>query len=179
MGFEQLQKAVLDKASRDADKITKDAQAQAKTILDEARRAADAKAQEVKSGTKRMTDLIEMREIASARLEAKKTLLLTRKDAIDSAFAQAAQKAAKLPKAQRKALVESLLKKAGTELDVGTVYCNSADTEFIKGAKAKDMAGGIIVESKDKTTMVDYSFETLLAEIKEKNISEISGILFK
>ncbi len=179
MGFEQLEKDVLAKAEKNAEKILEEAKQEAAAIKDEVKKEAKAVEKDSEEEVKFIIDIMKKREIASSRLDTKKSLLMIKKELIGKVFDKA--KSAldkKLKKPDRKKLIEELVKKAQEEIDVGVIYCNKVDMAFVDGAEEKDMVGGIIAESKDKTTMVDYSFETMIEDIKEKHISKITNILF-
>ncbi|MEK6876839.1 MAG: V-type ATP synthase subunit E family protein, partial [Nanoarchaeota archaeon] len=60
------------------------------------------------------------------------------------------------------------------------VYCNKNDAKLVKGFKAEssDITGGLIAENADGTVRVDYSFDTMLQNVKENELQKISKILF-
>jgi vacuolar-type H+-ATPase subunit E/Vma4 len=177
MGFAELEKSVLEKARAEAKAITDGASKQAKAIIAEAEEKAKERKIEAQQKTKELCEQMEKKEIASGRLEAKKLLLLSRKAQIDMVFESLDLEKA-LSKAERKKILESLKKKAQGEIDVGKLYVSETDKDLVPGARPRPIMGGLIAESKDGTTMVDYSFDTMLEEIKSKHIAEMTGILF-
>ncbi len=180
MGFEQLQKAVLQNAEKEAGKLLDQAEKEKKEMISKAE--ADVKALKKRSDeeTQRLIEALQKKGIAQSQLEVKKMLLMARKEMIDRVFDEANRKLEKsLKKEERKELLLKLKKKAEKEIEVGKLYCARADMGFFKGAVSREISGGLIAESKDGTTMVDYSFGTRLEEIKEKNIKEITGTLFR
>ena len=76
--------------------------------------------------------------------------------------------------------IKKLLEKANDELKIGTIYCNKKDLSLLKGRKTKtvEIIGGIMAESADGELRVDYSYETLLKQIKESLMPELNQILF-
>ena len=180
MGFDQLESAVLQKSKKDADKIISDAEARKKQILDEAKAEVSEMKKRSEDDLRQLIDMMEKKEIAQSQLEVKKMLLMTRKELIDRAFSEALKKIGRdLGKQESKVLLAKLLKKAEKEIDVGKVYCSKKDTELLKESAPGDMSGGLIAESKDGRTMVDYSFETRLEEIKDRHIAEITKMIFR
>lgn len=180
MGFNQLQKDVLNNAQKEADKIILKAKDEADRMKIEVNSVN--KKLKVKSNKeiKQITELMEKREIAGAKLTAKKKLLLTKKEMINKVFEEVKMKIDKnLTVQERKKIIDGFLAKAKTEIDIGNVYCNKKDATNITNAVIKEMLGGIIAESKDKTTLVDYSFETILKDLQEKHIADVTNILFK
>ncbi len=180
MGFEQLEKAVLQKTQKDAGAILGQAEKEKKEIL--AKADAEIKTMKKKSDeeVQQLIGMMEKKGIAQSQLEVKKMLLMVRKELIDRVFDEVSSRLSKsFSKIERKELLQNLRKKAEKEIDVGKVYCSKADLGMLKGAVAGDMSGGLIAESRDGRIMVDYSFETRLEEIKEKDIKEITGLLFR
>ena len=78
-------------------------------------------------------------------------------------------------------MINSLYRKAGSEIDIGKVYCNKKDSKMFKGVETSstDIIGGLIAESKDGLIRVDYSFDTMLESIKENEIKGVVDALFK
>ncbi len=180
MGFDQLQKAVIQKAQKDAQNIIDSAQKEADLIKKKIKDDMDVFQKKSDEEINQIIDLMKKREIASSGLDAKKKVLLTKKTLIDNVFFEVKNSLnKKITKNQRKIIIESLVKKADGEIDVGEIQCTEQDAEFIKNPVQKEMLGGIIAKSKDKTTLVDYSFESMIDDIKDKHILQITNILFK
>jgi V/A-type H+/Na+-transporting ATPase subunit E len=182
LGFTQLKKELIDKSENEAEKIIEEAKA--KVLASEREAQAEEKALQIKADEdiKNLQDMLEKREIASASLEAKKMGLMAKKELVEKAFEKAVKEIDKrLNEKERKALIEKLLKKAEAEIKIAKVYCNSKDSKFIKGYPTTEskMLGGIIVEDKEGTVIVDYSFETMIEEIKESELTRITEIIFK
>ena len=90
---------------------------------------------------------------------------------------------------EKEKLYQSLLKKAEKEIDVYAVYVNKSDFDVVKSIaksilknkesiKEEEILGGIIAENKDGTIRVDYSFDSLLEEFRQKSLADISEKLF-
>ena len=182
MGFAQLKKTIIDKAQKEADVIIKSAYKEA----EDAKRKLELEMENLESRSKEevqaLTEMMENREIASASLEAKKAQLIAKKELIDQVFREAEEKLdKKLTSAQRRSIITNLLKKADSEIKVGKIYCNKKDLGHAGSRKKEeaDILGGIIAEDKSGEVQVDYCFETLLSDIKDKNSAEITRILFE
>ena len=64
-----------------------------------------------------------------------------------------------------------------------TVYANQDDRHAVeaKGTvhyKKGDMSGGLIAETEEGDVRVDYTYEEILQDIKEKSLQHLGGILF-
>ncbi|MFW5991179.1 MAG: V-type ATP synthase subunit E [Candidatus Nanoarchaeia archaeon] len=182
MGFAQLKKRINEKTEKEADQIVKSAHKEAEEAKRKLEIEMEEKEKQEMEEAKATIDMIEKRELASAGLEAKKKKLIAKKELMEKAFAEAKDSINKyLNKKDRKELIEKLLKRAEKEIDVEKVYCNKIDAELVKDKKVeqRDMLGGIIAEDKSGEVVIDYSFETLLEEIKNSRMSEIADILVK
>ncbi|MBN2458215.1 hypothetical protein JXB31_03745 [Candidatus Woesearchaeota archaeon] len=181
MGFLELKKEVLEKAEKEADRIISEAEADVEAKKDEI--TAEAKEAEARSeeSTRISMEMAEKREIASRCLEAKKALLKAKKRLVDDVFEKAVEDLDKrLTDKGRKALIERLVKKAETEIEIASVSCNKKDKDYVKRYKTneKKMLGGIIAENKDRTITVDFSFESMIEDIKNTELSKVTEILF-
>ena len=72
------------------------------------------------------------------------------------------------------------MEKAKDDIGGENLYCNKNDAKFMKdfNAEAIDIMGGLIAENKDGTVRVDYSFDTMLQNIKENELQSINKVLF-
>ena len=124
--------------------------------------------------------MINRQETASAELESKKLILEAKKEAIESVFEEARKRIEKLSGKQREDCMNRLLEKAKNDIAVAKVYCSKNDARLVEGFKAEPSGinGGLIAENADGTVRVDYSFDTMLQNIKENELQEISKILF-
>ncbi len=181
MGLDELKREILAQAQSDADRVVKQAREEADAILAAARAEAEAKRQAAEDETRRVMEMLEKRELAATALESKKLLMSAKKQVLDEVFERAKQSLAKLGAAERKAIVQSLVKRASEEIAIETVYASARDKELLSGYKTADapIMGGIIAESKDGTVRADYSFETLLGELRDRSLEELGRIVFK
>jgi V/A-type H+/Na+-transporting ATPase subunit E len=183
MGFDELKKNVLENAKKEADLIIKNAYKES----DEAKRKLELEIESLEEKSKQeiniFSEQFEKKEVASANLESKKRLLQEKKKLIEIVFENVKNELKnELTKKDRKAIIENLVKKAKKEINIKIVYCNKQDSELIsekvKIEIKKDMVGGIIAEDKSGEIIVDYSFETIIADMKDKYSAEVSQILF-
>jgi V/A-type H+-transporting ATPase subunit E len=181
LGFTQLKKDLLEKAESEGQRIIEEAKNKAlaaKKEIEAEEKTAQTKADE---DIKNLQKIFEKREIASANLEAKKMSLIAKKELVEEAFEKIHQEInKKLNEKERKALIEKLLKRAESEIKIAKIYCNQKDSRYITSYQKADadIIGGIIAEDNESTVRVDYSFETLISEIKESELSNISRIIF-
>lgn len=183
MGLEKVRLDILEKAQRESDEILAAAAAEARAIM----RSAEKQAQDYKKALAEKEDktaeLMKRREVASAELEMQKQILSAKNELIESVFGQVKGKLKTRSDKSREADVRSLLKAASQEMDVAVVQCNGKDAKFLEGiglkiAKNDAMLGGIIAESQDGKVRADYSYDTLLGQVKAKVLSDVAKKLF-
>src|SRR3989338_1510896 len=181
MGLEEVRKEIIEKAKREADSLLKEADKESKQLvsetkdrIEEYRKSADVQ---------RDLQIASMEKVysASANASAKSIILEKKKDIISKSFDESGKMIVKQSKQKRYA--ENLLRKAEAEIQIGTVYCNKQDVSGISGIKpysvyAENISGGIIAENTDGTVRVDLSFDSILSDIKAKNLHTIAEILF-
>ena len=103
-----------------------------------------------------------------------------KKKAIETVFEKVRENLVSLKAPKRKEHIKRLVEKAKKEIDVKYVYCNKTDKKPMGAIKTQEaeILGGIIAENKKKDVRVDYSYETLLEDIKEKYLQDLGNKLF-
>jgi len=174
MGLEEVRKEIIEKAKREADSLLKEADKESKQLvsetkdrIEEYRKSADVQ---------RDLQIASMEKVYSASANASAKSII-----ISKSFDESGKMIVKQSKQKRYA--ENLLRKAEAEIQIGTVYCNKQDVSGISGIKpysvyAENISGGIIAENTDGTVRVDLSFDSILSDIKAKNLHTIAEILF-
>jgi vacuolar-type H+-ATPase subunit E/Vma4 len=180
MSLEDIKEEIKTKAKKEAAAILQKVDKENEILLQDAKEKAAALRKEQEEMLKNELALIEKKAKASSELMMKKAILTEKKILVEEVINEAKDKLVSLPKDERKKLLNKIIERAGKEIEVGTIYCSKNDQEIITGnTKPGKLAGGIIAETPDGSISVDYSFETLLEEYKEKNIEKISEMLFK
>jgi len=180
MGLEKVKEEILSKARKQADAAIKEAQKKADAIIAEANAKATEEEKKGAEETKKLVEAMEKKELASAALESKKLELDAKKELIERVFSDVRQKVAKFTEKKRKEHIRKLLDKASKELEIGVVYCNAQDKGLVDGFEAKeaDILGGVIVENKDGSVRIDYSYDALIDGLRDKHMQEVAEILF-
>ncbi|PLW80829.1 hypothetical protein C0585_00565 [Candidatus Woesearchaeota archaeon] len=182
MALEDVKKEIIAKAEKEVKAILSEAKAKEKEVLAKASEDMDLLKITKSAETKATIDALHKREISTANLNAKKIVMATKKEVLDQAFDTAIESIRKLSDAKKKTLLKKILDKASKEIDVEYIYCNSKDVKLITAGKqkilAKDIIGGLILESKDRSIVLDYSFDTMIENVRSKNLQQIANILF-
>lgn len=180
MGLEAVKEEVIRTAKTQEESLIADARKETIKIINKAEKKIAEIKEEIHAETKSKIDVIKKQELASAELENKKMLLEAKKQLIDKVFNEAQKKVEILDSKKREEYINKLLEKAKDDIGVENLYCNKNDAKFMKdfNAEAIDIMGGLIAENKDGTVRVDYSFDTMLQNIKENELQSINKVLF-
>ena len=180
MGLEAVKEEIIRNSKQQQESMIAEAKKKVVETMEETeKKVAEMKLQS-DAATKQMMAVIKKQELASAELENKKALLEEKKQLIEAVFDQVEKKVKGLDSQKRENYINKLLEKAKNDIGVENVYCNEKDVNLVKdlNAETADIIGGLIAENKDKTVRVDYSFDTLLQNIKENELQSISKVLF-
>lgn len=181
MGLEEVKEGLKKEIEETAAAILKETDNEKAKIMASAKKEVDSFKKESKEKIDVVIKTLEIRELASANLNAKKTLLNTKKEMIDLVFKEATKKLASLSETEKQKIITNLIKQARELIDVKTVYCNKKDKSLIGKSftvKVEEMTGGVICESKDGGSRIDYTFDTILKDIRENNLKDIAEKLF-
>lgn len=85
---------------------------------------------------------------------------------------------------QKKDLFKSLIRKASDLIKIETIYTNFEDVKLVESLTKFKIIGdkkinGLLFENKDKTQILDMSFNSLLNEVLDKKSDEIQEVLYK
>ncbi len=181
MGIEEVKKEIVSNATAQAKEIIKEGEKEKKLILDSAEdRISSIKEtidKETKSAIEQYSKMME--EETSSFL--KKQKLLLEKEVLNEVFERTKEELKNIPQKKRENHIKHLLGIEPNNLKSGKIYCSKKDIAYLKkfSPKETDILGGVVIEDKEGEIRVDASYETFLEEIKKKNLSEISKILFR
>ncbi len=189
------------------DTVVEDIKAQARARAEEIRAEADEEADEIVAAAE--NDATEIREdelaqadrtvaqereqrISSAKLEAKQARLDARRNVLQSVREDIEAEIAGLAGEQREELTRALLEDAATEFESAgsvRVFGRADDEELIDSLLADydgfeyagefDCLGGVVVESDESRVRVKNTFDSILEDVWEDNLREISNRLFE
>lgn len=180
MGLEAVKEEVLNSAKHSANSLIGDAGKEAAQLLKEAEKKIEEMKKKSDEEAKKVMDVLKRQEIASAELEKKKMILEAKKQIIECVFIEAREWLGELDDKKRDVHIKKLLEKVKKDIEPANIYCNKRDAKFLKGfdVEAIDIVGGLKAENREKTILVDYSFEAMLERIKETELQNMSKLLF-
>jgi len=173
--------ASADKAARD---IESQADSEVKAILSEADALiADMKGKEDKK-LKESVERLKRQELSSAELESKKIVLSKKKEVLAKAFESALNNLESAPEDVKLEQYKKMVKSVKTVIDKPKAIMSVNDSFTAKDLGVKSVEkdprirAGIIFQSEDGTIEVDMQYETILQTIWDREIKNLSDILF-
>ncbi|MCW8172069.1 V-type ATP synthase subunit E [Natrialba swarupiae] len=193
MSLDTVVEDIRDEARARAEDIRSEGETRAEEIVD----AAEADADEILESAEREVDreIEQLREqrLSSAKLEAKQQRLEARRDVLGDVREAVEDELATLEDEEREQLTRELLDVASVEFEAGddvSVYGREGDAELIESilsdeeyadyeyAGPYDCLGGVVVESEESRVRVNNTFDSVLEDVWEENLREISNRLF-
>ncbi|MBI1970184.1 hypothetical protein HYS47_00400 [Candidatus Woesearchaeota archaeon] len=183
MGLKEVEQDILRKGEAEVKAIILEGQREADTIIADAKEKVKEYQKKAEDSTSQLLSQMERREKAAAEFEVKKNILDAKKALIEEAAQKTRESLEALPQKERDRHISSLLSRAGEEIKVQTVYANSRDRHAVEANdticyKKGDMNGGLIAETEEGDVRVDYTYEEILQDLKEKSLQHLGGILF-
>ena len=150
MGLEAVKEEVISHAREQFNSLIAEGRKEAQKIMIEAEKKIAEMMAKSESETKRITEAIKRKGLASAELENKKITLETKKQLIETVFVEAGKKLVNTDDKKRELYLQKILDKAKNEIEIATVYCNKKDSKLLKGInpKSANIIGGLIAENK-------------------------------
>ena len=182
MGLDHVKKEIIDQAEEEAKHIVGAAKEQTKKDTDAGHGIADAFEAEIDAALKKELDSLDKRYYANMQLLSKKILLAKKKELLEQLFEEFSEGLAKMSKAEKTKILQTLVDRAKKQCAIGKIYCASQDVSIVKGffpaVEQKSLIGGIVAESKDGYYRYDYSFDTMLNQLQERKLQEVYALLF-
>jgi len=185
MGLAEVRKAVTKNAEAEAEAILVTARAEADEILRSARERITAERAAFDAETKKMLEILGRREMSAANAQSKAIILDAKRSAVNDAFAAARQALMNLDGRERDELLAMLADRAREEVEIARIRAAPRDVQalvrlFPNASCLADatISGGFIATDGDGRIAVDVTFDTLLADVHDKELLPVSEILF-
>ncbi|WP_135534869.1 MULTISPECIES: V-type ATP synthase subunit E [Halostella] len=192
MSLDTVVEDIRDEARARAEEIRAQGEERAAEILSEAEEDAEETLAEAEEAVE--TEIAQEREqqLSSAKLEAKQQRLEARRDLLEEVREAVEAELAALDGDEREELTRNLLSAASVEFDEGDdvlVYARPEDEALLSDvledydgyeyAGEVDCLGGVVVESDESRVRVNNTFDSVLEDVWEDNLKEISSRLFE
>lgn len=192
MSLETVVEDIRDEARARAEDIRKDAEERADVIIAEAESDADDIIEQATEEAEREVAQEREQKLSSAKLEAKQERLEARRAALQAVRESVEEQIVALDGDEREELTRELLDAAATEYEGSEsvqVYARADDQDLVEDilseydgyeyAGEHDCLGGVVVESETSRVRVDNTFDSVLEEVWETELKEISARLFE
>ncbi|MGB9964603.1 V-type ATP synthase subunit E [Halobacterium sp. CBA1126] len=191
MSLETVVEDIRDEARERAKEIRNDAESRAEEIVADAEADAEEIRSEAEAEAEREIEREREQRLSSAKLEAKQMRLEARRDALEDVRETAEEEIAAIDGDDREELTRALLEDAADEFDADSdvsVYGRADDEALISDilddydgyeyAGEHDCLGGVVVESETSRVRVNNTFDSVIDDVWENNLKEISARLF-
>jgi len=184
MALERVVEDILESARKDADQLKAAAEREKSTILG---LASDSISSRKAENDKRLEESIrrlKQQEISSAELEAKRIILNSKKEVLDQTFDDALKELAKLGDADKARIYGKIMSQGVKVIPSPRVYCPKGEGRLVSSLPGvgsvheTEMGPGLVLESKDGLVLLDYKFKTILEGVWEKELKNVSNVLF-
>ncbi|WP_222916444.1 V-type ATP synthase subunit E [Natrinema sp. SYSU A 869] len=187
---------VVEDIREEAHARAEDIRSEGETRAEEIESAAEADAEEIladaEAEVEREIDQLREQRLSSAKLEAKQQRLEARRDVLGEVREAVEDGLASLEGDTREELTRTLLEAASEEFDEDddvSIYGRDDDQELLESilddydgyeyAGKFDCLGGVVVESEQSRVRVNNTFDSVLEDVWEDNLQEISNRLFE
>ncbi len=191
MGLEAVLADIREKGQQEVQRIRSESQQETARVLTAAQERAGKIKQAANEEAERQSGYILSQESSAANLLVKRETLNTQKELLDQVYKKALVSIAELPESFHQDSIVRLLTDAKKQIPDGIAHVNQRDRKILDRILAEkpefrtfsagrdmDIDGGVIVESRDGTLQLDYSYRTFLDMIWESGLKDASDLLF-
>jgi len=192
MSLDTVVEDIREQARARADEIRSEAESEAAEITAEAEADAEEIREEILADAEREISQEREQRLSSAKLEAKQARLEARREVLQSVREDVEQEVADLSGDQREELTAALLAAASEEFAEDAtveVYGRAEDQDLLEDLLSEydgyeyagefDCLGGVVAESTQSRVRVKNTFDSVLDEVWEDSLREISNRLFE
>jgi V/A-type H+-transporting ATPase subunit E len=185
MALDKVIQAILDEGRKESERIVAEGRAEAEKILGEAQKEAQKLIADKSREADNLAARMKTQETARAEIESKKVVLKAQKASLDQVYDSALKK---LSLQAGGGFIENILKQRSSEVSGGLVYSSEKDRQAVEGIVSSyggrfggtvTCSGGIIIESGDGTVRTDYRLETLLKDVWDSSIIDVTSLLWR
>lgn len=188
MGLEDVEKDILKRVMSKVEVIKSSTEKESREIIDKALSEIEELKKARDSEISTALESIRRREKAHVLLQARKIELEAKKSVIESVYADVEKKIKNMGKKEVENILKILIERARREIEAFYIYSSKKDEELVKkltkplGLKYGgniECIGGVVLENKDGTIGINYTFDSFLEKIKQSTLKEVSRQLFE
>lgn len=185
MALDKVADDILEGARQEAAKRIQDAEKERAKILQESDQRIEKLEKAEEKELQETLNRMRRQELSSAELESKKVILNARKEILNRTFAETLKELSALDPKHKSALYKKILVDGKKIIHHPKVYCPKGEADLLAGLRGcaslteTEMEPGLILESEDGAVRLDYRFRTILESIWDKELKNVSNILFE
>jgi len=182
MGLDAIVEEIKAKGKTEAEKVSTETSLEVSKIIADAQGGAARIRAAKEEAVKREIERMRQQELSSANLEVKKARLNARKEILDEVYEHSRDAINKLPADKNQNILKSIIEK--NESGNGKIYSRKKDRQLVKKltklefAGEIDCPGGVVIENDDGTEVLDFKYDTILKNVSEQTLKQVSDILF-
>ncbi len=182
MGLDIVIKDIQNGAQTEVTRIKAEADAKVSEILNEARDAQKKMLGDSLAQSEENLKNLHQQVISSANLDVKRVRLNKRKELIDEVYAKTIESIKSMPASKAEKLLSVLIEKH--EADGVRIYSNKNSEAIVKKLSSLsytgniDCIGGIVLENEDGTVKLDFTYDSILKNVYERSLKQISDTLY-
>ncbi|MFH1450563.1 MAG: V-type ATP synthase subunit E family protein [archaeon] len=191
-GVAKINQKIMKEALAEANKIVSEAKEKAERIKKEEKEKTEVHSKEIEENGKKCAAREEQRILSSSNLQAHNLQLKNKDEMISKVLSKAEAELKRMSKAGTGRYKTALKKLAQEGIDAigenSTLHFNNENADISKElakefnakiGEARELIGGVIIESKKGDLRIDNSIEKIMERDSEKIRGEIAKILFK
>jgi len=185
MALDKVANDILEGARQEAAKRIQDAEKERAKILQESDQRIDKLQKAEEKELQETLNRMRRQELSSAELESKKVILNARKEILNRTFAETLNELSALDPKQKSALYKKMLADGKKIIHHPKVFIPKGEADLLAGLRGcaslteTDMEPGLILESEDGAVRLDYRFKSILEGIWDRELKNVSNILFE
>ncbi len=192
MSLDTVVEDIRDEARARAEEIRAEGDERAEEIVAEAEREAESIHEDAEREVERRIDQEREQKLSSAKLEAKQKRLEARRETLEEVRSDVEDEIVAIDGDDRMELTRAVLDSAAAEFeetDGIVVHGRDDDEELLESitdeydgfevGEPVDCLGGVVVESETSRVRVNNTFDSVLEDVWEDNLREISARLFE
>ncbi len=182
MGLDAIVEEIRAKGKAEADRISGETYQEVSKIISDAQSQAAKIRTAKEEAVRKEIERLRQQEMSSAHLEVKRAMLNARKELLDEVYENAKEAIRNLPGEKNQKILKSIIGK--NENNNTKIYSVKKDKATIKKLTKLDYAGeidgigGVVIENENGTEYLDFRFDTILKNVSEQSLKQVSDILF-
>ena len=181
MGLDIVLRDIQSGAQAEVSTIKAEADTKVSEILNEAKDALKKMLGDSLAQAEEDLKKLHQQVISSANLEVKRIRLNKRKELLDQVYNNMFESIKSMPASKAEKLLSALIEKH--KADGVRIYSNKNSETIVKKLSSLSYAGninsigGIVQENEDGTVRLDFTYDSILKNVYERSLKQISDIL--